>query len=571
MIAIPMYDKACTDFSTNGICLIQPTECTVEEMANGMYELTMELPIGEDGRFSLVTPGAVVKAVTPVRESPLYEMVEETTSATTVTVVTKRIYKVNTSSGRLRLRQKASSSAKVLSSWKKGTEVTLLDSSESPWYKVSVVKGGAVGYMHSNYLSFVRNVTEKITKSRPVTQNAVKVEISRDQLFRIYSVENDTEQGLQTVRAMHVFYDTRYDFVNATYAPENVAAGTAASYCFGHLRYTPEHTLYHAGLTKSISGEYSWKNFAEALLDPDNGIVPQADGCIFRDNFDIYLLPDEERDMGVTVRRGKNLVGVTVTTDDSNVVTRIQPCGKDKDGNNYFLPGSACVDSSRIGDYPVIRAQKIDYSVTYDPDAEDPDEGTYTSESAARAALIAAANADYAAGCDLPTYGMEVDFVLLETAAEYAEYARLQAVHLFDTVTVIDELIGLTARLRVTAYKWNVLSEQYESVTLGTIQDMQQTTYSFNLAGGSVSGDKIQHGTGSTSTGDIANGAITTDKLANGSVTATKLASTALAGAWPVGSVYTNTGATPTIPGTWTSIGTDTIGSVSVTYWQRTA
>ena len=110
----------------------------------------------------------------------------------------------------------------------------------------------------------------------------------------------------------------------------------------------------------------------------------------------------------------------------------------------------------------------------------------YRTEDAARAELTNRANADFAAGCDLPTYGMEVDFVMLGDAAGYEEYAGLQAVHLFDTVTVIDEMIGLTAKLRVTGYKWDVLSEQYETVTLGTLADLKQTTYSFNLASGSI-------------------------------------------------------------------------------------
>lgn len=569
MIAIPLYSKSCSDFSTNGLCLIQPIECTVEETANGLYELTMELPIEEDGRFSLVQPGAIVKVPTPARESPLYEL-EAVTQQVTTTTVTRRIYKVNVS--RARLRQKASSSGKTLSKHKKGVEVTLLDGSGSTWWKVSILKGGATGYMLASDLRYSRTVTDRITKTRPVTQNGIEVQVARDQLFRIYSVETDTEQGTLTARALHIFYDLRFDFLNATYAPQNVAANTAANFCFQNLRYVPEHSLYTQGMTPPVSGEYSWKNFTEILLDPDEGIVGQARGQLFRDNFDIYLMSDEARDMGVTVRRGKNLLGVTVTTDDSEVVTRIQPCGKQKDGIK-FLPNSAWIDSPKIDEYPVIRAQKIDYDITWDKDADadKPQEGTYKNETAFYNALRAAAQADFDAGCDEPSYGMEVDFVLLENTADYQDYARLQAVHLFDTVTVIDELIGLTAKLRVTAYTWNVLSEQYESVTLGDIQDMRQTTYSFNLAGGSISGDKLQHGTGSTGTSDLANGAVTTDKLANSAVTTAKLSDAAKAAPWPVGSVYANTGATPTMYGTWSSIGTATIGGVTVTYWQRTA
>ncbi|MBQ6595314.1 MAG: phage tail protein [Clostridia bacterium] len=573
MTGIPIYAKDCGDFSTNGICLLRPVSCTVEETANGLYELSMELPIGEDQRFSLVTPGAIVKAVTPVRESPLYEQ-EAVSQETATTTVTRSIYRVSTSSGKLRLRQKPSTSAKILSSWKKGTEVTLLEQTSSSWWKVSILKGGAVGYMSTSYLSFVRTVTETITKSRPVTQNAVKVEIAREQLFRIYSVENDTREGIQTVRAMHVFYDLRYDFVDQAYDPEGVSAAAAAANCWAHLRYAPEHALYASRLTNAVSGSYGWKNFAEALLDPDEGIVPQAGGRLFRDNFDIYLLPDEERDMGVTVRRGKNLAGVTVTTDDSNAVTRIQPCGQNANGEPLFLADGGCVDSPRIGEYPVVRAKKVDYDVKYDPNSDGTQPGVYRTLAEARAALTEAARADFAGGCDLPAYGMEVDFVLLGDTGVSSDYANLQAVHLFDTVTVIDELIGLTARLRVTGYSWNVLSEQYESVDLGEIEDLRQTTYSFNLASGSVSGSKVAGG--SAGTASIANGAVTSEKLADGAVTSSKLSTAAKQSAgltaFPVGSVYVETTNTaPSFGGTWSMFHSDSLDGTTVYYWKRTA
>lgn len=578
MLAIPIYPIDCLDFSTNGTCLLQPTECMVEETANGLYELSMELPIEEDGRFTLVTNGAILKVVCPVRESPLYEA-DATGTDVETTTVTRHIYRVNTSSGRLHLRQKPS--GKVLSKWKKGTEVTLLSSAESPWYKVSIVSGGATGYMHSNYLVHARDVTETITKSRPVTQKAVKVEVAREQLFRVYSVETDTENAMVTVKAMHIFYDLRGSFVNRTYEPENGNAQNVLGICWQALKYYPsDFSIHYERLSGTASGAYSWKNGVEMLLDPDEGIVPQTSSCIFRDNFDVYIIPDETRDMGVTVRRGKNLLGVTVTVDDSEVVTAIQPCGKDKDGNNKWLRQSEVVTSpNHYGDYPFSRAQKVDYPVKYDKDYkpsehETPDEETYTTEPAFWNALERKALEDFEAGCDLPSYSMDVDFVLLENTEDYSDYARLQAVHLFDTVTVIDELIGLQSKVRVTAYKWNVLTEQYDNITLGDLEDLTQTNYSYNLASGSVSGTKIVTVSGSVGNTALADGSVTTGKLANGSVTSGKLDDSAKLFPYPVGAVYSsvaNDNPSGSFGGTWVSAGSASIGGNTVYYWRRTA
>ena len=206
-----------------------------------------------------------------------------------------------------------------------------------------------------------------------------------------------------------------------------------------------------------------------------------------RDNFDIFLMPDQVRDMGVTVRRRKNLKSVIVTNDASDVVTRIIPVGRNADGDPLYLDGLIYVDSQHINDYPVPMAKKIDYSEAKVGDGEE----DYESDAAARQKLRELAQEEFASGIDLPTYGMDVDFILLGNTSEYQDYAGLQAVNLYDTVTVIDEVIGLTAKVRVTGYEWDALRERYNSVTLGELQDLQNTTYGFNIANGSVSGNKL--------------------------------------------------------------------------------
>ena len=485
MIAIPVYAPDAEDFSSNGLGLMLATECTIEETRNGMYELKMVQPIASDMRWMQVQPGCILKAAAPLRESPLYEMTAVSASGTAT--VTRSIYKVTTNGGRLRLRQKPSTSAKILGSYVPGTQVAKLEDNGSGWYRVSVCNGGATGWMSANYLTFVKSVTDTVTSAKPVTRNAVKVQPAREQLFRVYSVENDTATGLQTAMAMHIFYDLRGNPVNEDYKPNNAAAATAAQRVFSKAMIANDFELNLGAISGKVTGEYGYMGIAEALLDPDSGIVAQAGALLVRDNYDVFLIPDDVRDMGVTIRRGKNLVGVTVTTDDSDAVTRIIPRGKKKNGDPLYLSGAIYVDSARIGDYPVIRAKLIDYDVQ----VSDADDAEFKTEAAARAELKRLAQADFTAGADLPTYGMEVDFVNLADTEDYADYAALQSVHMHDTVTVIDELIGLTAKLRVTGYTWNALTEQYDSVTLGDIQALQQTTYGFSLAEGSVSGSKL--------------------------------------------------------------------------------
>ena len=490
MRAIPIYASDAEDFSTNGLGLLLPTECTIHRAGNSTYELTLIHPIADDLRWAQIQNGCILKAAAPMRESPLYEL-ETTASGAQTATVTRKVYKVHTNGGRLHLRQKPSTSAKILSKWKPGTEVVQLKDAGSGWYQVSLVKGGETGYMYAQYLQFVRNITETVTSAKPVTQNGVRVQPAREQLFRIYSVSPDTHTGLITAKAMALAFDLRGNLINEDYKPEKTSAETAVAHAFSNQLNAHDFALHCGSLSGTVTGEYGYQSFIEALLTPETGMAAQAGALVEFDNFDIYVLPDVARDMGVTIRRRKNLIGVTVTNDDADAVTRIIPTGRNKDGDPLFLDGQIYIDSPHIGDYPTVRAKKIDYDVS----VSDADDAEFKTDKAARAELRRLVQEDFDAGIDLPTYGMDVNFILLGNTAEYQHYAGLQSVHLFDTVTVIDELIGTTAKVRVTEYEWDVLRERYISATLGDIQSIEQKTYGFSLANGSVSGSKLIQGT----------------------------------------------------------------------------
>ena len=448
MTGIPIYAAGENDFSNNGLGLLLPLECEVEESANGQYMLRLVHPIADDLRWTLIGNGCIVKAAVPVRESPLYEF---TAAATAQTTVTRKVYKVKTNGGRLNLRQKPTASSRSIAKYKPGTEVIQLADNGNGWYQVTVLNGGATGYMYAQYLTYVRDYTETITSVQPVTTGeGVLVQPAREQLFRIHCVEPDTERGIVTAEAMHIFYDLRGNIVNGKYAPEAVAGNTVAGELFAKALNPHDFELYAASGLGKVTGEYTYRSLVESLLDPDEGVVAQTNALLVRDNYDVFLMPDEVRDMGVTIRRGKNLLGVTATHDASGIVTRIVPVGRDKEGEPLYLDGTGYVDSERIGDYPIIYSQKVEYDVSIvDKQDANADEGKFATAAEVRAKLRELAAADFAAGCDLPSYTLDVDFVMLENTAEYARYAALQSVHLFDTVSVIDESIGLDAKIRM--------------------------------------------------------------------------------------------------------------------------
>lgn len=518
---ISIYAPDATDFSTLGLGALAPYECEIEEQAGGMYELTMSHPMDEAGKWLNIGIGCIIKAPAPVRETPLAVEDDEGVIPTEPETVTRRIYRVRTNTGaNLHLRQGPSTSTRILSKYRPGTEVVVLNQSGG-WGQVIVCSSGASGYMSMQYLVFVRDEVETIEGDAPSPQRVVYPVQSRMQLFRIFKVERDAAEREVRVEARHIFYDLLGDPTDSEYAPEGVAAGTVVEQLFDRA-LDPHGFDVHCQLTGSVTGDYTRRGLVECLLDPDDGVVPQTGGRLIRDNFDIWLLPDMERETGVTIRHGKNLLGATLTTDWEDLTTRIIPVGQNSDGKPLLLAGTIYVDSPRIDDYPVIRAQAVEYDVKVGQDG-------VNNAAQARARLTELAEADFADnGVDLPTVGLDVDFVALSETEEYKKYADLEAVHLYDTVRVIAKEAGIDAAVRVTGYKWDAIGRRYESVTLGEIADLKPTVYGYELPRGSIKTIKIANGAvGSAQLRDLAVqyahlGTAAIEQLSANSITALK-------------------------------------------------
>ena len=528
---ITIHDGAATDFSGLGLGALDPSTCTITEEDAGEYELHIEQPADSARRQKLLQPWRIIKAPAPVRESPL---VQESAGTGTVT---REIYKVVTPSGqRLRLRKSASMSAGVISKYKPGTQVALLETDGS-WGHVIVLDGGAEGWMWRAYLTYVESRTERVSGDNP--GDVVTPEQARDQLFRIYKVTPSSADRVATAEARHITYDLLGAVVVGDYAPQGVAANTVVAQIMAKADHDAGFTV-HCDITTAITGDYGGRNVLDCLLGGEDGIVPQLDARVVRDNYDIWILPGNvQRKPGAAIRYGKNLVKAQLTTDVSDVVSRIIPEGKTKSGDP--LTGDP-VDSTHAGEYPVIHARRIQYDVKIGSDG-------IKNEAQAKAKLKEKAQADYNEnGVDLPAVDADVEFVRLEIAEEYTEVANREKLHLYDQTDVIDREMGILATVRMTGYTWDALTGQYEKTQLGEINQVEASVYGLDIAAGSVGGTRIIPGSitgnllgrqviearhisadsiradmiqaGAVAADKIAAGAVTTDKLAAGAVTA---------------------------------------------------
>ena len=258
------------------------------------------------------------------------------------------------------------------------------------------------------------------------------------QPFRIYYVK-PTMDAI-TVNARHIFYDLLDNQCKPiTHSGTAEAALTALQAAFAY----PMPFSFDTDISLTGTLTTGRMNPVQALLSDDDeatSFVKGYGGELLRDGFRVSVKVALGQDRGVSIRYGKNLVGLEVTEDESEVKTRIVCYGKG---------GSVTLDSPHINDYIYPKIH------------------TLTEENKSISEVQAEGQKLLDEGCDIPSINIKADFVALEKTVEYRDYAVLEEVFLGDMVTVINTKMGFRKQAKVISYEWDCLLEQYNDVELG--------------------------------------------------------------------------------------------------------
>lgn len=258
------------------------------------------------------------------------------------------------------------------------------------------------------------------------------------QPFRIYYVKPTMKEI--AVNARHIFYDL---LDNQCEPISHSGTATAALAALQAAFAYPMPFSFDTDISLTGTLTTGRMNPVQALLSDDDeatSFVKGYGGELLRDGFRVSVMAALGQDRGVSIRYGKNLVGLEVTEDESEVKTRIICYGKN---------GSVTLESPHLGDYIYPKIYTLE------------DENKTLSE------VQEEAQALLDGGCDIPSINIKVDFVALEKTVEYREYAVLEEVFLGDMVTVINTKMGFQKQAKVISYEWDCLLEQYNDVELG--------------------------------------------------------------------------------------------------------
>ena len=496
--------------------------CAVTETLNGEWELTLVHGIDERGKWTRLSEGCILRAPVPAAMTPSVDLVTQQYQTSTYDV---QIYKITTKSGPLHLRSGTGTNYKILGKYKKGREVIVLNKTTSSWYEVTA-PDGKHGYMASQYLTFQRTETQTVQTNVGFRNQVIEARQLRDQPFRIYRVVPELDKV--TVYARHIFYDLLDNMIKSL-KPSPSAVGASVVQSLSEACMSSHDFSFYSDLT-STAEDVEWENVnpVEAMLG-ENGLVSKYDAELARDWYDVFLVKRVGSDTDVSIRERKSLTGISYDVDETDVVTRIMPTGEDADGNILYLP-ELYLDSPNLSVYT--HPKWIHLPVSEAKEVTDGDEPK--SKAQCYAEMRKAAQAEFDAGCDLPTVTLKVDFINCSDTEEYKQYAALTDIFLGDSVRVIARRIGVEVSMRMTQYTYDCLTKKYTSVTLGTAADTLEGSMisSRQLPSGVISGSKLainSVGAGQLQSGSVGSlqvkmAAIQTAHIQDAAITKAKIA-----------------------------------------------
>ena len=519
---ICVYPANCTDFSGNGLGAVTPMSCTVTETLNGEWELTLVHDIDERGKWTRLAEGCILRAPVPAAMTPRVGLVTQQYQTSTYDV---QIYKITTKSGPLHLRSGTGTNYRILGKYKKGREIIVLNKTTSSWYEVTA-PDGKHGYMASQYLTFQRTETQAVQTNVGFRNQVIEARQLRDQPFRIYRVVPELDKV--SVYARHIFYYLLDNMVKSL-KPSPSAVGASVVQSLSGACLSNHDFSFYSDLTSNAE-DVEWENInpVEAMLG-ENGLVNKYGAELARDWYDVFLVKRVGNDTDVSIRERKNLTGISYDVDETDVVTRIMPTGEDADGNILYLP-ELYIDSPNLNAYT--HPKWIHLPVSEAKEVTDGDEPK--SKTQCYAEMRKAVQAEFDAGCDLPTITLKVDFISCSDAEEYKQYAALTDIFLGDSVRVVARRIGVEVSMRMTQYSYDCLTRKYTSVTLGTAADTLEGSMisSRQLPSGVISGSKLainSVGAGQLQSGSVGSlqvkmAAIQTAHIQDAAITKAKIA-----------------------------------------------
>ena len=288
-------------------------------------------------------------------------------------------------------------------------------------------------------------------------RNVLLVTVNPDdstlQPFRIMSVSKPLD-GKITVRANHISYDLSGYIIAPVILTGTTPVATTLSTIFAMPGPPNPFTPYTDKTTQSAFVNRFNSSIRNCLAGRRGSVLDKYGGEFEWDNFTVNLWNHRgNKNSGVRIEYAKNLTGLDVDTDASNVYSHVQAYWYDQDTHEESHGSRVATGASGLERTLVIDATE-DFS------------------SKPTATKLTEYTTDYVSTHDLtaPTISVSANFVDLSQSEEYKNYRNLERVALGDTVTVYHAGLGVNITTRVRKTVFDVLRDRFVSLKLGNIR-----------------------------------------------------------------------------------------------------
>lgn len=414
---IRVFPPTATDFTRGGVVL-PAAACTVNEEANGMFDLEISMPCDARWRrHALLQRGNILYVQTSHKHVPIRHTIAKPGTVklyravgvkigkkTSNNIVTVEKRDPNTGAWYVEFVDKGTTSTVYsdvsvyqdedckteIAKVENGERVTLIEEKTAAIF--AMTRKGACGYIKKTQCAYVGEEAGDVIEI--VDDNAYA---SAMQPLRIVEVTRQAP-GTFSARAEHVYYDASYTTLPPISAV-NMPLSELCAKISGRVHFTP-------GMTGYVTGDYD----GATPVAIANDAAQQLDAQIVVDGWDAYFLPAQTTNVTVLLQTGArgNITDLQITEDATEIVTRFIPLLPGENGGDK-TEGEP-IDSPHIDEYPLVYIEHI--------------------EAATQAEAAEAAQKRFDKGCDLPKISVSVQAIP----------GALDNVSVFDSARVVDAL-----------------------------------------------------------------------------------------------------------------------------------
>lgn len=281
--------------------------------------------------------------------------------------------------------------------------------------------------------------------------------------FRIVSVALDITGYAVMIEADSITYDLTNNLSKTIHM---LGDGQAAMTAIQKSTLHPHIFTFYSDITHTSESQLRYVNPMEAIAGTQGSFLQIWGGELKRENRRVAMFNRRGRDNVATFRLGKNIAGLKYTVDVSNLTTEIVPTVTVNSTDVSRTIEGATVQSSRMGNYPLVYSKMVDVSQDVKVDEGDTDDQIKARINAFAADwFVKSANT----GKDLPEVTVEVEVESLQDSADYADkFAKLETIGLTDTVTVYVPEFGVNVTAIVNELHYDPVAERVTKLSIGT-------------------------------------------------------------------------------------------------------